>query len=351
MARRFTIEEWQNRLNEIQQPLVIVGKYRQKESKKEIFTIQCYKCGGIFEATRYSIRSACDSRMQNPQISNWCPICHGSQIIRGINDVASLRPDLVKYFVNQEEAQKYGTGNPARVQLRCLECGQVKQARIADLCRYGFHCDYCNDNVSLGEKIVRNLILQLPIDEFDYEFVDAWTQNKRYDAYFLYRKVKYLIEIDGEQHIKNTSWSTEEWQGENDLLKTDLALKNGFRLIRIKAYKTNFEYIKKNILNSELSKIFDLSHIDWDIICKQTVTSRNLEIAKYYQEHEGIMIKEIASYFHVSTPTVTSSLRKLSMVGLCDYSKEKAFANGRKRNGQNMVGKKRKESDLYACHW
>ena len=71
----------------------------------------------------------------------------------------------------------------------------------------------------------------------------------------------------------------------------------------------------------------------------------------YYQEHEGIMIKEIASYFHVSMPTVTSSLRKLSMVGLCDYTKEKAFANGRKRNGQNMVGKKRKESDLYACHW
>lgn len=342
MARRFTVDEWQARLNEAKQPLVIVGKHRFKESKKELFTIRCYKCCGTFEATRCTIRAALESRKSNSRRENWCPICHGYQIVRGINDVASLRPELVKYFVNQEDAYKYGTGNRARVQLKCLDCGQIKEMDIADLCDYGFRCDYCNDNVSLGEKIVRNLILQLPIDEFDYEFVEDWTQNKRYDVYFLYQGNKYLIEIDGEQHIKNTSWSTEEYQERNDSLKTELALKNGYKLIRIKAYKTDFEYIKKNVIESELSMIFDLNHIDWDLICRQTVTNRNLEIAKYYQEHEGIMIKEIASYFHVSCPTITSCLRKLSMIGLCDYSKEKSFANGRKRNGQNMIGKKKK---------
>ena len=37
-----------------------------------------------------------------------CPVCNGNKVIKGYNDVATLRPDLVKYFHNKEDAYKYG---------------------------------------------------------------------------------------------------------------------------------------------------------------------------------------------------------------------------------------------------
>ena len=77
-------------------------------------------------------------------------------------------------------------------------------------------------------------------------------------------------------------------------MKTELADKNGFKLIRIKAYKSDFDYIKENILNSELAIIFDLSYINWDSIYEQTITSLNVEMAKYYKEHEDMMLNDIA---------------------------------------------------------
>jgi very-short-patch-repair endonuclease len=337
MARRFTIDDWQQRLNKLNQPLLIVGKYKQ--GKKEIFTLQCYKCGVSFEADRLSLFTACNLREKGKYQTNWCPICNKKKIRRGINDVATLRKDLIKYFDNPNDAEKYGIGSHARVKLRCPICNQPKTLQVCDLCSKGFHCDYCNDNVSLGEKIIRNLILQLPIEEYDFEFTDSWTQNKRYDCYFMYDNKKYLIEVDGEQHIKNTSWSSKEWQNQNDLFKTKLALDNGFYLIRVKAYKTDFDYIKQSVLESELSEIFDLSKIDWNVICKQTVTSRNVEIAKYYKEHEDMMLKDIAEHFHISYPTLTSTLRKMTQLGICDYSKEKAFKNGRVQCGKNRAEK------------
>lgn len=96
-----------------------------------------------------------------------------------------------------------------------------------------------------------------------------------------------------------------------------------------------------------MSNIFNLDKIDWDVICKQTVTSRNIEIAEFYNKHENMMLKDIAKHFHISQPTITKVLAKMSYLGMCDYSKEKAFKNGRIQNGKNMIrkNKERKEKE------
>lgn len=335
MAKRFTIDDWQQRLNKLNQPLLIIEK--RKEDKKEVFTLQCYKCGGTFDADRRALKTACLLREKGKYQINWCPICNRRNVVKGINDVATLRKDLIQYFDDFEDSQKYGIGNHERVRLRCPVCKQTKMSQVCDLCAKGFHCDYCNDNVSLGEKIIRNLILQLPIKEYDFEFTDSWTQSKRYDCFFKYDNKKYLIEVDGEQHIKNTSWSSKEWQNQNDSLKSKLAQDNGFHLIRIKAYKTDFDYIKQSVLESKLSELFDLSEIDWNVICKQTVTSRNVEIVEYYMSHKTMLIKDMAEHFHVSQPTLTRTLEKLTKIGMCDYSREKVFLNGRKTCVENRI--------------
>lgn len=325
MARRFTIDDWQQRLNALNQPLIIVGK--TKHDKKELFNILCYKCGNSFEADRKALTTACLLRESGKCKTDWCPACNRKRSVEGLNDVATLRKDLVKYFVNKEDAKKYSIKCHAKVRLRCLECGSEKYNAVHDLCTRGFKCDYCSDTISLGNKIIRNIFKQLPIQEYKFEFFDDWTQNKRYDCYFSYENKKYLIEIDGKQHIRDTVWSTKEFQNSNDAFKDKLAKENGYELIRIPAYKSDFDYIKQNILNSNLPNIIDLGCIDWEKIHEQTITSMNVKMANYYMEHKDMMLKDIAKHFHVSEPTLRKALKKLARAGLCDYSKERAYKN------------------------
>lgn len=224
MARRYTIEDWQQKLNALNQPLIIEGS--RKENEKEIFAIHCIKCDYTFDADRKALSTACLLREKDKNKAHWCPKCNRKRNIEGYNDVATMRKDLIKYFINSEDAKKYSIGSHKEVRLKCPDCGNEKTYTISNLCSRGFHCDYCSDNLSLGNKIIRNLCLQLPLDEYDFEFSDTWTQRKLYDCYFSYEGKKYLVEMDGRQHVRDTNWATKEEQEANDLLKNDLAKKN-----------------------------------------------------------------------------------------------------------------------------
>lgn len=316
-----SLEEWQQRINETFPQIILLNKTRPKGTKDDPYLLYCNICGGNFEANRKALQTAYYIRKKEKIKCNWCPICNGGKCVKGINDIATIRKDLVKYFVNLMDAEKFSTGSHKRVKLKCPDCGKIKESTVADLCAKGFSCNYCSDKVSFPNKICRNLIIQLPVDEYDFEFVDTWTQNKRYDCYFRYKNKKYLIEIDGEQHIKNTSWSSKQWQEENDKLKTKLALENGYNLIRIKAYHSTFEYIKQSIFESELSNIFNLDLVEWEKIYEKAITNMNLELGKFYMEHTEMTLKDIAKYFHISMPTLNVALTKLTNLGLCNYKK------------------------------
>lgn len=316
-----SINEWKKRFSEVLPHIRILNDTRPKGTNADPFILYCDVCGGKFNANRKALQTAYYSRKNGKAKDNWCPICNGGYCSRGINDIATVREDLVKYFYNPIDATKYSIGSHKRVKLKCPDCGKSKFMAVCDLCSKGFSCDYCSDNISFPNKICRNLILQLPVEKFDFEFVDVWTENKRYDCYFRYNNIDYLIEIDGEQHTKDTSWSTRQWQEENDKFKTTLAYNNGYELIRIRAYKSTFDYIKKQILQSKLSELFDLSNINWEEIYNKAITNANLEICNYYTEHTDMMLKDIADHFHISMPTLSSTLNKLSQLGLCNYKK------------------------------
>lgn len=48
-----------------------------------------------------------------------CPICANVRIIKGINDIATTNPELLKYFKNPEDAYKYHKGSKAKVIFKC----------------------------------------------------------------------------------------------------------------------------------------------------------------------------------------------------------------------------------------
>ena len=63
-------------------------------------------------------------------------------------------------------------------------------------------------------------------------------------------------------------WIRKElYEGKNDELKYNLALRNGINpqnYISIDCSFSEKEFISKNILNSRLNEIFDLSNINWN---------------------------------------------------------------------------------------
>ena len=115
-----------------------------------------------------------------------------------------------------------------------------------------------------------------------------------------------------------------------DEYKNSLASKHGFKVIRIDCnYKNDrFNYIKNNIIESELKKYVDLNHVNWKDINKKA-SSNKIKIAcsKY---NEGMLIKDIANELKVSTNTIRDYLRKGRKLKWCNYDP----SIGRKRKIQ-----------------
>lgn len=76
-------------------------------------------------------------------------------------------------------------------------------------------------------------------------------------------------------------------------------------------YKT--EFIKN------LSHLFDLSNVDWDSANKTGISSRLVEVVKYYNKNPFISNQQIADKFHVNVVTIRHYLTVGEKLGLCEY--------------------------------
>lgn len=208
----------------------------------------------------------------------------------------------------------------------CPHCHYKKRVKINYLCKVGFTCPKCNDNISYPNKFGRELLSQLPVENVIYEYSPKWANKKSYDNYFEYKGNKYILEMDGKQHSDNIThiWKTsKEEQLQNDTIKTQLANEHNINLIRIDCYYSNLNYIKKSILNSELSQIFNLNNIDWDACDRFCKESFVIKIAKYWEEHPTYTNNMIADHFQVCRETARRTLNKARKLGLCNYVNNK----------------------------
>ena len=177
----------------------------------------------------------------------------------------------------------------------------------------------CSDSVSYPNKVGRYFIKQTLAENIEFEYCKEWCQNKIYDIYFEYNGNKYVIEMDGNQHYRETynfhSQTYEEIHN-NDLFKEKLAKENNVILIRIDCRISDINYIKKNILDSELSKIFDLSNIDWKEIER---SSRDMNLLKSICEdycENTLFIKEIAKKYYTSSEAINRYIKQGKQLGL-----------------------------------
>lgn len=311
--RRFNQEkEFLERVNEIHKgDVVVLDKYMGASTK---IRFQC-KHGHIWWAEPHNVERG-----------SGCPYCSGRKVLIGFNDLWTTRPDIAILLKNPEDGYKYTKSAHSKVDFVCPDCGTVMNLRINDVYNKGLICNRCSDGLSYPNKFARNFLDQLPIQNHTCEYHPDWALLYFYDNYFEYNNKKYILEMDGGFHYKDVpsyKKSLKDIQA-IDKIKTELANQNGINVIRIDCQKSDCDYIKGNMLSSELSNIFDLSNIDWDL-CNKMAHKNMLKQACDLYNSGIVRLSDISDIIRVHTTTIRNYLKIGTKYGWCCYDAKRSI--------------------------
>lgn len=308
-------------INTISGNVEIIDRYIKKTNNNysvKMYKYKCHNCGYIGKYRTDALGK------------HGCPVCNNKKVIRNFNDVSTTNPELIKYFVNEEDIYTHVKGSEKKVLMKCPECGYEKEMSVRTLYESGFGCPKCGDGFSYPNKIMFNLLFSMNID-FINEYSSVWSDNKRYDFYFKYNNEEYIIEMNGEQHyatgFSSLGGRTLEQEQENDVYKKELAIRNGIKeenYIVIDCRKSDIDWIKGNILKSRLNKIFNLSVIDWSGIDKMSQSSLVKEVCDYWNnKEENETTNDLSNKFKLDKKTIRIYLKKGNEFGWCNYDPKK----------------------------
>ncbi len=266
------------------------------------------------------------------------------------NEIAFTCPELLQYFVNKEDAYTFTKTSRNRSLFKCPICGYVKSYSMAVINSRGFRCNKCSDkSFKYPNKFMANLL-----DQTKYRYLTEvtrstegyeWLGNYRYDFLVFTKHGKYFIEMDGYFHYYDNTMNgrTAQEQQEIDAYKDNLAGQHNHKVIRINCCYRNiahrYDFIKNNIINSEIMKILDIdeNNIDWGK-CDINATSNTLyEICNCW--NSGVRhAKTIAKYLGLSWSCVQTNLLKGASLGLCDYDPKVASdMKNKKQQQENSI--------------
>ena len=312
------------RFKDEKRDITIIDKEYRKDKDGVIrkwYKYLCNKCGyegWIIEQSLLTSKSG-------------CPVCCTPTrlIIEGINDIPTTAPWMVKYFQGgYNEAKLYSVGSAKKIYPICPDCGRVKDKQISICQIYETHsigCS-CSDGIKYPNKFGFATLEQLNI-HFETEYSPDWIKPKRYDFYFELNNKKYIVEMDGGlghgNKVHKNSKKTKNELIEIDDYKDRLAQEHGIEVIRIDCnYNGNrFEYIKQNILDSRLNKLFDLSRIDWLKIDEFALSNLVKTVCGLKNNNPELSTNDICNITKIkSITTVRSYLIEGSKHNWCDYN-------------------------------
>lgn len=303
------------------------------KTKQYIHTVRqyqyvCQQCGfdcrnggyidGVFTEEHWVKEESINNNVQ-------CACCRAAIVVPGINDIATTHPDIVKFFVDKTLASRYPKGSNQQVMTECPNCGLVHTSTrsINNLTYSGPpECVRCGDTISYPEKFMYFLLKQLDID-FCFHKTFSWSKNvenvndklsgkKTYDFYI--PQFNAIIETHGIQHYEkcNFTYRTLEEEQENDLIKQDLAIRNGILYIVIDCRKSTKQWISQNVICSKLNDLVDLDAVDWDVVHNDTLTGLKLSIINDKKSNPQKLLSELSQEYGVDTSTIRRWLRSSS---------------------------------------
>ena len=292
-----------------------------KYKKSHIYyLIKCMKCSYCFWASQYNIDNV------------GCGACSGEVVIPGINDITTTAPWMMPFFKNIEEASKYTKNSYKQIYPICPYCGKQsnKMYHINNIYNWkGFRCT-CSDKISYPEKYMINFLEQAGIDfifQASTNQLKFDTDKKVYDFYIPTKNV--ILETHGIQHYEPCSlnnYNVKETH-DNDIYKRDLAIQNGIQnYFEIDCRYSDGDWIKKNIISSNICKLFNINkdNIDWKICAENAMSNLALKVCNYYNEHD-VSINDLKKIFHIGEKGIKTYLAKGAELGWCQYKASSTF--------------------------
>lgn len=310
--------------------LIIINKeYRIEDGKRKYYKYHCNKC----KAELWAIESAILNQKQS------CACCSNKTVVEGINDITTTDDWMIPIINDMEFCKTHTHSCSAKFHPTCPTCGITSNKLITVNSLYGnnYICPICSDGFSYPNKFMFNLLSHLNI-EFQSEKRFDWCTYKinNKDTFGIYDfyipSMSLIVEMDGGLGHGNKAIGNNKNSIKESILKDDyknnLAKENGFKIIRIDCnYKNNmerFEYIKDNIINSELKKCFNLYDIDWNKIELNCEKSLVREVCDYYNKNTKISVTELSKTFNINETSVREYLKRGTNLKWCYYnSKEK----------------------------
>ena len=300
-------------------------------TKDKYYKYQCLKCGYI------------DWKLESNLKKRNCACCSGRIPVKGINTLGDIRPDLIKYFVNPDDAFKITKGVKNKQNLICPICKHQKQMTVSHLVERGFSCPKCDDNISYPEKFMMSLLDQLKI-KYIYQLSKKhfkWCKNFKYDFYL--PDYNCIIETNGIQHYGKPIHKNQSY---DEILSADLekkaeAISNGIAFYEwIDCAISSSEYIVNSILESKMCEILHFSFDDIDLKQCEYIASKSIlkDICDCYSQNHKITLYKMEDIFQLSRQTIRKYLKRGNTIGLCDYRVNKSKRDNTKPS-KNISGK------------
>lgn len=309
------------------------------------YQYKCLKCGFDGSKPSYFKGKYIDEywiKGRGLKTGNRCACCRGIVVQPGINDVATTDPDIVPYFADIEDAIRYSRGSDCKIQLKCPICGRRydKLVSVSSLVNEGRTCLYCGNTISYPERLMYFLLKEIDVD-FEMHKIFDWSKNvysemdnkyhdREYDFYI--PSINTIIEMHGSQHYRTTfsfnNKITHEEQQKIDEDKQFLAKQHCDYYIVIDCKVSNKNYIKNNIVQSELNNLLELSSIDWNKISRKALNGIARLVVADKEQHPEKTTTELADEYDVHYSTIITWLKK---AGIYDPIDSKQIA-GKQRS-------------------
>lgn len=278
-----------------------------------------------------------------------CPLCSGRVIVKGINDLATTKPEMLKYIVNKEDGFKYGKSSNKKVLMVCPDCQRTRNFSINQLDNLGKLPCKCGDGISYPNKFIMAFLEQLGV-KFATEKRFKWLTNRYYDFYI--KDYNCIIEAHGGQHYIQTGRKgarTLEEENENDKIKKREALENGIKnYIVLNCSTSDREFIKANILNSDLPTLlgFNEDDIDWYKCDEFALGNYAKYVCKLWDSGKFNTTTELYDYLEVSA-NVVKYLKKGTELGWCNYDGQVEARKTIDENGIKLGKRLSKEVEVF----
>ena len=269
-----------------------------------------------------------------------CNVCTNNKVLKGVNDLWTTHPEVAKLLKYPNIGYQITYGSSNKEIFVCQNCGCEKPMKVHKVVYYNFICSKCGDGYSYPNKIGFNLLEQLNIEFIpEYKF-----NNYKLDFYFEKNGIIYDLEMDGGMghgHENRMTGQTAEETKAIDEERDELIRENNIEIIRIDCFKSDLEYIKKNILNSKLATIFNFSNIDW-LKCHEYACSSLVKTVCDLWNSGITSTIEIGKILKNVQTTIIRYLKQGTELGWCDYSSKDSHLEALKKGRDTSLRKKRK---------